>query len=683
MIFQKTESFRFLCLDNFEDALKVSDNIPTDVLFYGTHFCQQNEKTQCLSVILNGIMDKHSVFYYDADPVINNISSPVRALLCETGIERIWLFPSGIHNATSPERKTLLHCYYGYTDKAENVPVIHFKLTDNGNIQVLSPYMFQASLLTGNVWDPEISFRSEFRKQLTSSQAKSTQTKKAPTEYCYSPEITVLYTLSGEGTKEKPYRLSAYAREPSENKTKGSILIGSEKSAKRAAPIDVKQWIENEYLSDKNVQNAIVTAVLNNYNNTSISLRTFIYINDKWRNALPGNAQDGLKALAASVWGDMYLDRLTADDIEAAIIENDYCNSLRMNLFSDLFSLAVRQGFCATNPARKILQQIKIEHEELYNIRGNLARKNLTEEQFRCAYNLLLKKCKKQSQIHLAAMICLLLGLDANTVCALKWKDLNCVEIPSNEDFCFLQITVQRQFCNDGSEIKNFARQDWYRMLPCPQILSNLLYDHFSCSQTQYAGMPIEYKKDAYVFLSEDKGKSNTPISPKKLRKLIREMMKKLRFPPEIIQIPDNAKGTIETDLSYSRGDLFRSNFDYFARYYGNMDNGEIEYLLGNQPSSTFSRNYCDYSNDYSQYILYTKIERIYSKLLVTNDSSAVFIENQQINGSFFLSAMPNARYRTQIGIDIYLPDGADAELIVDVKYGTSITVQNAEEKKK
>ena len=45
-IFQKTESFRFLCLDDFEDTLKESDCIPTDVLFYGTHFGQQNEKTQ-------------------------------------------------------------------------------------------------------------------------------------------------------------------------------------------------------------------------------------------------------------------------------------------------------------------------------------------------------------------------------------------------------------------------------------------------------------------------------------------------------------------------------------------------------------------------------------------------------------------------------------------------------------
>lgn len=108
--------------------------------------------------------------------------------------------------------------------------------------------------------------------------------------------------------------------------------------------------------------------------------------------------------------------------------------------------------------------------------------------------------------------------------------------------------------------------------------------------------MPQEYINDSFIFA--DAATLNKVLSPVKLRKENRKLIKKLNIPAVIIPIPDNSKGTIETNLAYYPGDIFRTNFDYYARHTGKFELGEIEYFLGLQPSTTFSRNYCDYAND-------------------------------------------------------------------------------------
>ena len=69
-------------------------------------------------------------------------------------------------------------------------------------------------------------------------------------------------------------------------------------------------------------------------------------------------------------------------------------------------------------------------------------------------------------------------------------------------------------------------------------------------------------------------------------------------------------KGVIETNLSDYHGDIFRSNFKYRANYTCGFTEAEACYVLGLRQSSPFGKNYCDFTNDLAQFVIYQKLCR-------------------------------------------------------------------------
>lgn len=673
----KASDFSFIQANNLSTAIVSVESYPTNVLLFGTHIRDISLKAEYIRFCLSCVNNIHYLCILDSDYHIQHKSSPIKSALSKTNINNIWLFPSGISHATKPEMKVLLQCTYGYTQQdTKKITLTRYALTSNKKEQYLSPYYYQAQLSSEDFFSSELKLRSIYRANFLESQIKSSMIRNTAEPFAYSSELSVYYTISGDGNFKHPYRVAAYVREPQIGNSKPPIIINSKKSTKKISPDEIEYWIENTYLRANSIRSAISNVYQNYYQNKPITLRSFIFFNYEWEKTLPPNVLNDLSFINHSLLGDMPIDNISYEDISQILDADNHYVRLRMILLSNLFDLAIKQGYCEYNPIKNELRSTQNEHELLYQVRSNLTLKNLNEQHFTYAINALIKKCRKGNLTALASTVCILTGLDANIVCALKWKDFSTIHISGTIKCTISQLCIQRQSCNDGSEIKPFVRHEQYRKLPCPSILSNLLSEEYERTKAIHSGMPQEYIDNSFIFI--DTSTNNLPLSPIKLRKANREIIKKINIPAEIIPIPDNKKGTIDTNLAYYPYDLFRTNFDYYARHVGKFELGEIEYFLGIQPSTTFSRYYCDYTNDYSQLILYTKLERIIKKL-ISEDNFHAKKENKIITDTCSIVSPTDSHNLSFIGIDLAVSENSNISITVNTKYGHSLYVQETE----
>ena len=673
----KVSDFSFIQANNLSTVIASVDLYPTNVLLFGTHIRDTSLKTEYIRFCLSCVNNMHYLCILDSDYYIQHKSSPIKSALSKANINNIWLFPSGISHATKPEMKVLLQCTYGYVQQSSNkITLTRYTLTSNKKDQYLSPNYYQAQLSSDDFFSSDLKLRSIYRANFLESQTKSSMIRNTAESFTYSSELSVYYTISGEGNFKHPYRVAAYVREPQIGNSKSPIILNSKKSTKKISPNEIENWIENTYLRSNSIRSAISNIYQKYYQNKPVTLRSFIFFNYEWEKTLPHNALNDLYFINHSLLGDIPIDNISFEDISQILYADSHYVRIRMMLLSNLFDLAIKQGYCKNNPIKNELRSTQNEHEFFYQVRSNLTLKNLNEQHFIYAINVLLKKCQKGNLIALASTVCILTGLDANIVCALKWKDFSTIHISGNIKCTISQLCIQRQSCNDGTEIKPFVRHEQYRKLPCPSILSNLLSEEYKKTKTIHSGMPQEYIDNSYIFI--DTSTNNLPLSPIKLRKANRELIKKINIPAEIIPIPDNKKGTLDTNLAYYPYDLFRTNFDYYARHVGKFELGEIEYYLGIQPSTTFSRYYCDYTNDYSQLILYTKLERII-KRLISEDNFHAKQENKNITDTCSIVSSTDSHNLSFIGIDLAVTENSNISITVDTKYGHRIYVQETE----
>ncbi|MBQ1323503.1 MAG: hypothetical protein IIY30_06905, partial [Erysipelotrichaceae bacterium] len=105
-------------------------------------------------------------------------------------------------------------------------------------------------------------------------------------------------------------------------------------------------------------------------------------------------------------------------------------------------------------------------------------------------------------------------------------------------------------------------------------------------------------------------------LAPASLYKANRKAIKKMRIDEDLVSVPDDSGGSIETNLAYYKGNIFRSNFRHWALgRTGILTKEEYAYLSGNKGPNTFSSNYCDYGNLISLTKLYLKIERVWKEM--------------------------------------------------------------------
>ena len=269
-----------------------------------------------------------------------------------------------------------------------------------------------------------------------------------------------------------------------------------------------------------------------------------------------------------------------------------------------LLAAALRNGEIRKNPVEQILEREKKQQskKDIAELKNALAKRSFrTDEE-----SLLLKMLHLDTgdnAEHLAVVIRFFTGIEANIVSALTWGDIYHIPVVGIDQF-----RIYRQFDNITAKIHPFDSPSSYRRIPIAPTLKAALD-----ARRNYLIKTLHIEKihdlqivapDPYVI---DDAKPQ--IVPRTINKWSQKAVQRIGVEDNCITTSDE-KGVIETNLSDYHGDIFRSNFKYRANYTCGFTEAEACYVLGLRQSSPFGKNYCDFTNDLAQFVIYQKLCR-------------------------------------------------------------------------
>lgn len=632
---------QFIAAEDMEPYLR-RNGAPENTLLFGSRIPDGEDYIGLLKENLKSGVNRLSYFGSDAGS-----REAIQGLLTEVDsrVTQVHLFPSGINFATSPQRKLLVSCEYGYIQKSSEdaVSISFYGLDKAGEKQYLSRKSLRAQIPVDRLTGGQ-SFRSAYRAAEIAYLSRSDGRRNHAVEYPFSAEIRVCLTASMPRAGELP-RVEAYVRAPIAEKGGSGKRI--EESVKRSRAIEaeaLEKWATEEYpyacVFRKGKKYSIREIVAEQYRKAyagrPISLKTLAYIYPEWAEELPQSGKKCLQELLSELGEYLTTDmtsRLAEDALEKLYGEVGVRVRRGRRVLGSLMETACAYGHCGENAVRELLRE-ETGDGGAYDVSRNLTKKSLTRDEMQRILEDMRREYEAGNTICLGSLICLLMGMEPNVACALRWRDFTRLESYTLDGEPVYQIRVSRQLQNDGKAHRRFEKVYRYATLPCPKLLSDILLAERRKQRTKKDGM----EEAAFLTESIVQGESmvwaddrHRVVAPGELSRINRQFIKKAGIPDQLIEIPTDGKGTVESNLAYYRGDLFRANFKHYGLLCCRYDPGELAYLLRTKGPDTYARNYCDYANAKLQLILAIKQRRWLHWLLHEESGSGTHTERQGV----------------------------------------------------
>lgn len=539
------------------------------------------------------------------------------------------------------------------------------------------------------------SINSLWKNDVKEMPVKSIKNEKA-SEYRYSEEIRLFYNIYSD--RKKRFCGTAYYRriigtEPLRFGGNASKRI--EKGLRGKSVEEIKTSLEEVPLYE-NLSPIICDDLTENYGDkkSSLSFKSLWFLlrkelqlvgkydEETIKTLFPqGNAavadyhpgSEDIQIVLASIAGVLSVD---VEDIPFKVVD-------QLDLILDT---AVKFGFINRNRLKSYLpgytQRATQRQQE---IRQALVKKHLTAAEENRILSFLFEETEADrvkaprvvlQSVWLAGLIRLFTGMAAREVCALLWRDYQNIE--DTDDY----VLAVSKIVNDDGKLQSHAeRSKWnrFRIIPVTRILKQILEKRKEYLHALGIG-PEDLDKTPMI-LNDEKydelrlGRIVPFCKPKKISKVCRDLIDVAAIPSELIVLPDE-KNEMRTDIYKYLGDLFLSNFSTKAKNVAGFTLGELNYTVGIEAPDTFSKHYCDYSNDFIQYGMIQKLERwttVYRSLIdpLPNGHPSVF----EKNGSFQIKAGPFAGESTAIEMIIRNRSEKTATVKIDVAHGASVEV--------
>ena len=257
--------------------------------------------------------------------------------------------------------------------------------------------------------------------------------------------------------------------------------------------------------------------------------------------------------------------------------------------------------------------------ERQQDVRNVLMKKHFTAEEEEKIFMDIIKNkrvpkhhqfsCTEKS-ILLGVAIRMFTGMSIRETAALNWNDFK--RIGGSDDY---QFTITKFVDANGNIISHVARENWkrFRIVPVPRTLSYLLKmrKKYLIEQGIREGSlgeyPIVLQEECLTDMKNEKVIKH--CRPSKISNISNEIIKKLDIPENMLILPDE-KNDLATDFNRYHGDIFLSNFRHKANHTAYLTMGEINYMIGIDAPDTFSRHYCDFTNDLLQEGMIQKLSR-------------------------------------------------------------------------
>lgn len=375
--------------------------------------------------------------------------------------------------------------------------------------------------------------------------------------------------------------------------------------------------------------------------------------------------------------GEIILDALA----ESLDVPTEEIPFYRVDQLHFLLQTALKMKLILFNPLEGYMAEYsRRATERQQDVRNALVKKHFSDkEELSIILGIIGKHGSKkllcsEKSLLLASAIRLFSGISIREVAALKWGDF--VSIQGTNAYQFL---ITKFVDKDGNIMQHAEKQNWnrFRIIPSATVLTDLLL-----ARKQYLiglGIDEEYLSDCPIILKEErisdmKGLKRIPhCKPSVISDSSNELIKLANIPENTIVLPDE-KNDLTTDFNRYHGDIFQTNFRDKANHSAFMTNGEINYVLGVDAPDTFSRHYCDYTNDFIQLGIIQKLCRweIGYERMITN-SRLPSPSCGAVSGEVRIEAGP---YRNGVAsVDLIIENQSDkkAEMIIQSLHGLEL----------
>lgn len=485
-------------------------------------------------------------------------------------------------------------------------------------------------------WDNNDSLIQSWNSAISDKKAKREPKYSTAKEYIFSEEIRLSYCIYAD--RKNRYAGKCWYRKlvetyPLKYAKRISPLIEKGLRASTEDGVTRKLW---EVVFDDRVYPFIYSDLLELYinSNKSLSLKSiWVLIRNLLKVSSLYDEEIYIELFADTSTGiSSYVnDRHSLDDLEKFLKEKLQVNKedipfryfRQLNL---LFEVARREKYIKYNPLAELMQSASNRASaRQQDIRNVLTKKHFSDTEEEKMYKYItepvrsdfydakIHKCVEQS-IWLVGAIRLFTGMSLRETCALRWYDYETLDNNMGA-----QLSVTKFLDAQGKIITHAQKEDWtrFRCVPVARPLK-LLLDQ----RKQYLlDMNVDARmleQSPIVLATEDikrlkKGEKNMFCKPIKAQEYCKKILSQANISEQWLILPD-AEGERHTDIYKYHGDIFVSNLKMRLNHNCKMTMGEICYILGAVGNDTFSRHYCDYSNELVLYSMIEKMNRWTSK---------------------------------------------------------------------
>lgn len=453
--------------------------------------------------------------------------------------------------------------------------------------------------------------------------------------YKFSEEIHLNYTKINRNNNRNSLAVSYYSH-PDDSGKQHRLIDRYEKGMRYENESEINEKLIGFLFKDE-VFEIVSKDIRSKYNDLSVlSIKTLWYIN-RSRLLLNKDYNDDLcrnifisedKRRACLFCSDFLSDEKNSVaclfDINERLTKKAEDDIKIIRQLYIVFSLFVVEKYIKINPFRLLYEECSARMSvEQYEVRNALTKKHLTIEEQR----QLTKQFESASELEIIIILFrLFTAIPVKEMLAIRYGEINKIK-----DYGFYQVDIVKVIDKDGQHRVFGEKNDWnrYRKIPLINELGLFIEKRKQAWMKRYNLSEKQINKIPVFCESYDgRRKDQIIIDYEFVNKMCRKAIADLDIPILEVNLPGDKD--IITDLNKYYSDIFISNFKYHANHTSMMNMGQINYLLGLNAPDTFSKHYCDFTNDAIQYLMYVMLSRWSTIVLsenVINNSARINVE--------------------------------------------------------